>query len=47
VKAAGLYTVYVTNGYIEEEPLKEIAPYLDAMNIDVKAFHEEFYRKVC
>jgi len=47
VKHAGLYTVYVTNGYIEEEPLKEIAPYLDAMNIDVKAFHEEFYRKVC
>jgi pyruvate formate lyase activating enzyme len=47
VKKAGLYTVYVTNGYIEEEPLKEIAPYLDAMNIDVKAFHEEFYRKVC
>jgi pyruvate formate lyase activating enzyme len=47
VKAAGLYTVYVTNGYIEEDPLKEIAPYLDAMNIDVKAFNEEFYRKVC
>lgn len=46
-KQAGLYTVYVTNGFIEEDPLKEIAPYLDAMNIDVKAFHEEFYRKVC
>ena len=47
VKKAGLYTAYVTNGYIEEEPLKEIAPYLDAMNIDVKAFHEEFYKKIC
>jgi pyruvate formate lyase activating enzyme len=47
VKDAGFYTVYVTNGYIEEDPLKEIAPYLDAMNIDVKAFHDEFYRKVC
>jgi pyruvate formate lyase activating enzyme len=47
VKNAGLYTAYVTNGYIEEEPLKEIAPYLDAMNIDVKAFHDEFYRKIC
>jgi len=47
VKNAGLYTVYVTNGYIEKEPLEEIAPYLDAMNIDVKAFHDEFYRKVC
>ncbi len=47
IKKAGLYTVYVTNGYIEEEPLKEIAPYLDAMNIDVKAFDEASYKKVC
>ena len=47
VKKAGLYTVYVTNGYIEEDPLKEIAQYLDAMNIDVKAFHEDFYKKIC
>jgi pyruvate formate lyase activating enzyme len=47
VKKAGLYTVYVTNGYIEEDPLKELAPYLDAMNIDVKAFHEDFYKTVC
>jgi pyruvate formate lyase activating enzyme len=47
IKAAGLYTVYVTNGYIEEEPLNDIAPYLDAMNIDVKAFQEQFYQKVC
>jgi len=47
VKKAGLYTVYVTNGYIEDGPLKEIAPYLDAMNVDVKAFHPEFYQKIC
>lgn len=47
IKKAGLYTVYVTNGYIEEEPLKEIALYLDALNIDVKAFHEAFYKKIC
>ncbi len=47
VKKAGLYTVYVTNGYIEEKPLKEIGPYLDALNIDVKAFREEFYKKFC
>ncbi|EMR74650.1 pyruvate-formate lyase-activating enzyme [Thermoplasmatales archaeon SCGC AB-540-F20] len=46
-KEADLYTVYVTNGYINEEPLKEISPYLDAMNIDVKAFHEDFYKKIC
>ena len=46
-KKAGLYTTYVTNGYISEEPLKEISQVLDAMNIDVKAFNEDFYRKVC
>lgn len=40
------YTVYVTNGYIENEPLKKIAPYLDAMNIDIKAFNEDFYREI-
>jgi pyruvate formate lyase activating enzyme len=46
-KRRGLATTYVTNGYINEEPLREIAPYLDAMNIDVKAFREDFYRKIC
>ncbi len=45
-KKEGLYTVYVTNGYINEEPLREIGQYLDAMNIDVKAFTDEFYRKI-
>ncbi|MEW5937004.1 MAG: AmmeMemoRadiSam system radical SAM enzyme [Candidatus Thermoplasmatota archaeon] len=43
---AGIPTNYVTNGYIAEAPLREIAPYLDAMNIDVKAFTEDFYRKL-
>ncbi|MEF8879355.1 MAG: AmmeMemoRadiSam system radical SAM enzyme [Candidatus Thermoplasmatota archaeon] len=43
----GLYNVYVTNGYIQEEPLREIAPYLDALNIDVKAFNNDFYKEVC
>jgi len=46
-KQAGLYTVYVTNGYIQEEPLRELSSYLDAMNIDVKAFTEKFYTSVC
>ena len=39
--------VFVTNGYITEEALKEIAPYLHAANIDLKGFSDEFYRKVC
>ena len=41
----GIRTVYVTNGFINPDPLREISPYLDAMNIDVKAFSETFYRK--
>jgi pyruvate formate lyase activating enzyme len=45
-KQAGIHTVYVTNGYIKEEPLEEIAPYLDAANVDVKAFNERFYREI-
>jgi len=45
-KKHGLYTVFVTNGYINEEPLKEIVPYLDAANVDIKAMNDEFYRKI-
>ena len=46
-KKEGIHTIYVTNGYINPEPLQGIAPYLDAMNIDVKAFTERFYKEVC
>ena len=46
-KKQGLYTVYVTNGYISEDPLRQISSVLDAVNIDVKAFTESFYKKVC
>ena len=44
-KLSGLGTSYVSNGYMTEEALRDIAPYLDAMNIDVKAFTDEFYQK--
>ena len=43
----GLKNVLVTNGYINEEPLQMIAPFIDAMNVDLKAFNNDFYRKVC
>ena len=43
----GLGTVYVTNGYITEEALRELAPMLGAYRVDLKAFSDEFYRKVC
>jgi len=46
-KSSGLYTAYVTNGYISEGALKDISPFLDAMNVDVKSFDENFYKKVC
>lgn len=38
---------YVSNGYINEEPFREIGKYLDAINIDVKSFSERFYREIC
>lgn len=43
----GYSNVLVTNGYIQKEPLKDLLPYIDAMNIDVKAFSDHFYRKYC
>ncbi len=45
-KGYGMYNVYVTNGYINEDPLRGISRYIDAMNIDVKGFTDEFYRKI-
>ena len=39
--------VLVTNGYIKEEPLKMILPYVDAMNIDLKAFNNKYYKDIC
>lgn len=43
----GLGTVYVTNGYITEEALRELAPMLRAYRVDIKSFTDDFYRKVC
>lgn len=45
-KAAGLKNVFVTNGYITNEALAAIAPFLDAANIDLKGFSDSFYREV-
>lgn len=43
----GLKNVLVSNGLIHRAPLQELLQYIDAMNLDVKAFREEFYRDVC
>jgi pyruvate formate lyase activating enzyme len=43
----GIKTVAVTAGEICKEPRKEFFRYIDAANVDLKAFTEEFYRKLC
>ncbi len=46
VHRRGLKNVLVTNGYICEEPFKQLLPDIDALNIDLKAFSEEFYKRI-
>ena len=43
----GIKNVFVTNGYMTEEALKTIRPYLGAANVDLKSFREKFYKEVC
>ena len=43
----GIKNIFVTNGYMTEEALKTIQPYLDAANVDLKSFQEKFYKEVC
>jgi pyruvate formate lyase activating enzyme len=43
----GLKAVLVTNGEIEAEPLEALLPHIDAMNVDIKAMGEDFYRRLC
>lgn len=46
-KESGIYNIFVTNGYTEAKPLEDIKPYLDAANVDLKSFREDFYKKIC
>lgn len=45
-KKKNFKNVWVTNGYTNLEPIKEMSPYLDAVNVDVKG-SDEVYRKLC
>jgi len=45
-KSKGLHTAIVSNGYVNSEPLGEILEFIDAFNIDLKAFNDSFYRKL-
>jgi len=47
VHERGLVNVLVTNGYVNEAPLRELLPVIDAMNVDIKSMRPEFYTKVC
>ncbi len=46
-RSEGLKNVLVTNGYINQEPFKELLPFIDALNIDLKSMEDSFYRKYC
>jgi pyruvate formate lyase activating enzyme len=46
IKKAGMLNVLVTNGIIEEQPLRKLLPYIDAYNIDLKGFSQTFYDKI-
>jgi pyruvate formate lyase activating enzyme len=43
---AGLWNILVTAGYVCQEPLKELLPYLDAANVDLKSFSDDIYMRV-
>ena len=46
-KSFGLRNNFVTNGYITPEAMEHMKGYLDAANVDLKSFRDEFYKKIC
>jgi pyruvate formate lyase activating enzyme len=44
IKEKGLFTAMVSNGYVNSDPLNEITQFIDAFNIDLKAFNDNFYK---
>jgi pyruvate formate lyase activating enzyme len=46
-KEKGLFNIFVTNGYMSEKALRMVAPFLDAANVDLKAFSDNFYKTYC
>jgi pyruvate formate lyase activating enzyme len=45
IKERKMFNVMVSNGFINKEPLEKLLPVIDAFNIDLKAFTDEFYKK--
>jgi pyruvate formate lyase activating enzyme len=46
-RRAGIPNVMISNGYIQEEPMRELCRSLGAVKIDLKAFTDSFYREIC
>ena len=46
VKENGMKNVFVTNGFISPDAFNKILPYIDAMNIDLKSFNDNFYKNI-
>lgn len=46
-KKQNIHNIFVTNGYMTKQTIDKIAPYLDAANIDLKSFSNDFYKRMC
>jgi pyruvate formate lyase activating enzyme len=46
-KKQGIKNIWVSNGFMSEESAKLVIPYLDANNIDIKSFSDDFYKEIC
>lgn len=46
-KSRGVPNVMISNGYIQEKPMRELCKYLGAVKIDLKAFTDKFYKEMC
>jgi pyruvate formate lyase activating enzyme len=46
-RKAGIKNTMISAGYVEEKPLRDLLPLMDAVKIDLKAFSDSFYREVC
>ena len=46
-RAAGVGSVIISNGFIEEKPMRRLCQHLTAVKVDFKAYRDKFYREVC
>lgn len=46
-KERGIRNIFVSNGYMTEQAIRALAPVLDGINIDLKAFADPFYQQIC